>query len=70
MVKKKTLPDSAAPPSGHCLSFSLSFSLSPSQTWPYQGWSHVSSLSDAVHPEGIPLDLAEAGPGNYVFETI
>ena len=28
MVKNKDLPDSAAPPSGHCLSFSLSLSLS------------------------------------------
>ena len=27
------------------LSLSLFLSLSPSQTWPYQGWSHVSSLS-------------------------
>ena len=62
MVKNKDLPDSAAPPSGHCLSFSLSLSLSPSQTWPYQGWSHVSSLSDAVHPEGTPWILLRLDP--------
>ena len=43
MVKNKALLDSArlcqtlqTPPSGHSLS------LSPSQIWPYQGWSHVS----------------------------
>ena len=64
MVKNKALPDSSrlsAPPSGH----SLSLSLSPSQTWPYQGWSHVSSLSlaDAVHPEGTPWILARLDPG-------
>ena len=39
MVKNKALPDSAEPPG---LVWSLS--LSPSQTWPYQGWSHMSSL--------------------------
>ena len=72
MVKNKALPDSARP----CkhprlvilsLSLSLSFSLSASQTWPYQGWSHVSSLSlsfaDAIHPEGIPWILLRLDPG-------
>ena len=64
MVKNKALPDSArlsAPPSGHSLS--LSFSLSPSQTGPYQGWSHVSSISHRRRSSwGYPLDPAEAGP--------
>ena len=63
MVKNKDLPDSAAPP---VWSFSLSLSLSlpsPSQTWPYQGWSHVSSLADAFHPEGTPWILLRLDPG-------
>ena len=60
MVKNKALPDSAPP----VWSLSLSFSLSPSQTWPYQGWSHVSfSLGDAVHPEGTPWILPRLDPG-------
>ena len=66
MVKNKALPDSArlCTPCLVTLSLSLPFSLSPSQTWPYQGWSHMPSLSltDAVHPEGTPLDPVEAGP--------
>ena len=49
MVKNKALPDSArlCTPCLVTLSLSLSpfLSLSPSQTWPYQGWSHMSSLS-------------------------
>ena len=46
-------------------SLSLSFSLSPSQTWPYQGWSHISSLSLAniVHPEGTPWILPRLDSG-------
>ena len=69
MVKNKALPDSArlCTPCLVTLSLSLSpfLSLSPSQTWPYQGWSHVSSLSlaDAVHPEGTPWILARLDPG-------
>ena len=60
MVKNKGLPDSATPPV-----WSLSLSLSPSQTWPYQGWSHVSSLclADAVHPDGAPWILPRLDPG-------
>ena len=62
MVKNKALPDSArlsAPASGH----SLSLSLSPSQTGPYQGWSHVSSISRRHRSSwGYSLDPAEAGP--------
>ena len=74
MVKNKGLPDSARP----CkpvwsFSLSLSLSLSPSQTWPYQGWSHVSSLSlslaDAIHPEGIPWILPRLDPGSYGFSS-
>ena len=68
MVKNKALPDSA---NTSVWSSSLSFSLSPSQTWPYQGWSHVSSLSlspplslaDTVHPEGTPWILPRLDPG-------
>ena len=41
---------------------SLSLFLSPSQTWPHQGWSHVSSLADAVHPEGTPQILPRLDP--------
>ena len=41
MVKNKDWPDSAAPPSGHSPSLSLSVFLSL-------------SLTDAVHPEGTP----------------
>ena len=67
MVKNKELPDSASPvwSLSLSLSFSLSLSLSPSQIWPYQGWSHVSSLSvaDAVHPEGTPWILPRLDPG-------
>ena len=57
MVKNKTLPDSArlcqnlqTPLSGHSLSLSLSFCLSPSKTWTYQGWSHVFSLCLSLTP--------------------
>ena len=61
MVKNKALPDSASP----VWSLSLSHFLSPLQIWPYQGWSHVSSLSvaDAVHPEGTPWILPRLDPG-------
>ena len=64
MVKNKDRPDSAAS-AVWSLSLSLSFflSLSPSQTWPYQGWSHVSSLAIAVHPEGTPWILPRLDPG-------
>ena len=70
MVKNKALPDSSrlsAPPSGHSLS--LSFSLSPLQIWPYQGWSHMSSLSltDTVHPEGTPWILPRLDPSTKVW---
>ena len=71
MVKNKALPDSSrlsAPLSGHSLS--LSFSLSPSQTCPYQGWSHVSSLSLSRRlrsSRGYPLDPAEAGPRQVII---
>ena len=69
MVKNKALPDSARPCKHPCLvilSLFLSLSLSPSQTWRYQGWSHMSSLSltDAVHPEGTPWILPRLDPGN------
>ena len=52
MIKIKhcqTLPDPANTPIWS-FSLSLSFSLSPSKTWPYQGWSHVSSLSLSPTP--------------------
>ena len=64
MVKNKAWPDSARP-CKHPRLVILSLSLSPSQTWPYQGWSHVSSLSrtDAVHPEGLPWILLRLDPG-------
>ena len=46
----------------------LSLSLPPSQTWPYQGWSHVSSISRRHHsPWGYPLDHAGAGPWPLPF---
>ena len=67
-VKNKGLPDSAATPvwsfslSLSLSLFSLSFPLSPSQTWPHQGWSYVSSLADAVHPEGAPWILPRLDP--------
>ena len=63
MVKNKELPDSArlgCTPG--LVILSLSLSLSPSQTWPYQGWSHVSSLTDAIHPEGTPWILLGLDP--------
>ena len=62
MVKNKALPDSAR----LCTPCLVTLSLSPSQTWPYQGWSHVSSLSlaNAVHPEGTPWILLRLDPGN------
>ena len=73
MVKNKALPDSARP----CkpvwsFSLSLSLSLSPSQTWPYQGWSHVSSPSftDAIHPEGAPWILLKLDPGTCTYMTM
>ena len=47
MVKNKALrlcQTLQTPPSGHSLS------PSPSQTWPYHGWSHVSSLSLSLTP--------------------
>ena len=61
VVKNKALPDSAAPPIW-ALSLFFSFSLSPSQTWPYQGWSHMSSLADAIHPKGTPCILRRLDP--------
>ena len=69
MVKNKALPDSAAPPVwllSLSLSFSLCFSLSPSQTWPYQGWSQGWSLSHRCRStRGYPLDPAGAGPRHH-----
>ena len=62
MVKTKALPDPAAPPI-------WSLFLSPSQTWPYQGWSTMSSLSlaDTVHPEGTPWILPRLYPGKIYY---
>ena len=67
MVKNKALPESARLCTPDLVT--LSFSLSPSQTWPCQGWSHASSLSLSLslshrrHSSwGYPLDPAEAGP--------
>ena len=57
--KNKDLPDSAAPRI-------WSLSLSPSKTWPHQGWSHVSSLADAVHPEGAPWILPRLDPSTQL----
>ena len=51
MVKNKGLPDSARPcKHPRLVIHSLSFSLSPWQTWPYQGKSYVSSLSLSPTP--------------------
>ena len=51
MVKNKALPDSARPcKHPRLVIWSFSLSLSPSQSWPYQGWSHVSSLSLSPTP--------------------
>ena len=61
MVKNKALPHSAAPQPG--------LSLFPLQTWPYQGWSHVSSLANAVHPEGTPWILLRLDPGNTLIKN-
>ena len=66
MVKNKALPNPARPCCKHprlvTLSLSLSLAVHP-ETWPYQGWSHMSSLADAVHPEGTPWILLGPGPG-------
>ena len=70
MVKNKALPDSARLCTPRLVTLSLS--LSPSETWTYQGWSHMSSLSlaDAVHPEGTPWILPRLDPGtNCCFLT-
>ena len=66
MVKNKALPDSAR----FCTPRLVT--LSPSQTWPYQGWSHVSSLSlaDAVHPEGTPGYCRGWTPASLLFSAI
>ena len=62
MVKSKALPDSARPCKQPRLAI-LSLSPSPSQTWPYQGWSHISSISRRRRSSwGYPLDPAKAGP--------
>ena len=58
--KIKQLPDSAAYPG--LVSLSLSFSLSPWQTWPYQGLSYVSFLSPMPFILRVPLHPAGAGP--------
>ena len=64
MLKNKALPDPAkACKHPRLVTLSLSFSLSPLQTWPHEGWSHVSSLADAIHPEGTPWILLRLDPG-------
>ena len=63
MVKNKALPDSARLGCTPCL---VTLSLSPSQTWPYQGWSRMSSLADAVHPEGTPWILQRLDPSKVL----
>ena len=60
MVKNKGLPDSAR----LCCTRLVTLSLSPSQTWPHQGWSHVSSLTDAIHPKQDPPG---AGPWPLMY---
>ena len=75
MVKNKALPESARLCTPDLVT--LSFSLSPSQTWPCQGWSHASSLSlflslsltDAIHPEGIPWILPRLDPGTVAHQV-
>ena len=70
MVKNKALPDSARPcKHPRLVILSLSVSLSPWQTWPYQGGPHVSSLSlaNAVLPEGAPWILPRLDPGRSLF---
>ena len=69
-VKNKALPDSTrlcCTPHLVSLSLSLSLSLSPSQTWPHQGWSHVSSLPDAVYLEGTPWILPWLDPSKLLL---
>ena len=59
----QTLPDPANTP---VWSFSLSLSLSLSLAdLALSGWSHVSSLADAVHPEGTPWILLRLDPGTH-----
>ena len=66
MVKNKALPDSPRLGCNPVWSLSFSLSLSPSQTWPYQGWTHTSSLSrQSYSSRGYPLDPAEAGPQQH-----
>ncbi|CAN0477428.1 unnamed protein product [Rangifer tarandus platyrhynchus] len=38
-------------------------------TWPYQGWSHVSSLDNTNHPEGTPRILLRLDPGSFLRPT-
>ena len=68
MVKNKELPDPAAniPVWSLSLFLSLLLAVHP-ETWPYQGWSHVSSLADSVHPEGTPWILPRLDPGIQAF---
>ena len=70
MVKNKALPDSARP-CKHPRLVPLPSPLSP-KTWPYQGWSHVSSLSlaNAVHPEDIPWILPRLDPSSHLFKVV
>ena len=64
MVKNKALPDVARLCNPSLVTLSLS--LSPSQTWPYQGYSHMSfSLANAVHPEGTPWILLRLDPTHH-----
>ena len=51
------------------LSLSLADAIHP-ETWPYQGWSHVSSLDDAVHREGTPWILLGLDPGKILANGI
>ena len=74
MVKNKALPDPARP---YCtpslVTLFLSLSLPPSQTWPYQGWSHVSLLSLTSFIQRVPPGSCRGWtqtPGIYKTETL
>ena len=56
-----------ARPCKHPHLVTLSLSLPPSQSWPYQDWSHLSSLSplaNSVHP---PFILPRLDPGKEAW---